>query len=240
VVTIDDPPDGRPGDQSRGGSGDRSAGRPRGRSGEGRLTPRPALVLLRAVPWPAIGAITILALALGTAGVALAHSPTGPILLAVASALLAAAAAFALDEPASAVVDVTPTRPARVARVRAVALIPPATAAFLLITAMALRHPGLSTPAMGLAVLGNLLLGFAVAATARRRTGEPGPAAATTLALALIVLPRVGPISQHVQTFPTTVAAPDAVSSNVWWAAAGVTSLIVIATSLRRLARWAG
>jgi hypothetical protein len=43
-----------------------------------------------------------------------------------------------------------------------------------------------------------------------------------------------------VQTFPTTVAEPDAVSSNVWWAAAGVTSLIVIATSLRRLARWAG
>jgi hypothetical protein len=93
---------------------------------------------------------------------------------------------------------------------------------------------------MGLAMLGNLLVGFAVAVTARQRTGEPGPAAATALALALIALPRVGPISQHVETFPTTVGEPDAVSSNVWWAAVGVTSLIVIATSLRRLARWAG
>ncbi|ADP84939.1 hypothetical protein [Pseudofrankia inefficax] len=227
-MTTDDPPD------------DRLAGRRRGRSGAGRLPQRPALVLLRAVPWPAIGAVTILALTLGMAGVALAHAPSGPALLAAASALFAAAAAFALDEPASAVVDVTPTRPARLAGVRAAALIPSATAAFLLITAMALRHPGLSTPAMGLAMLGNLVLGFAVAVTARRRTGEPGPVAATALALALVALPRVGPIGRHVETFPATITEPGAVSSNVWWATVGVTSLMAIATSLRGLARWAG
>jgi hypothetical protein len=102
---------------------------------------------------------------------------------------------------------------------------------------MALRDPGLSAPAMSLAVLGNLLLGFAVAVAARRRTGEPGPAAATALALVLVTLPRVSLLGQHVETFPTTVAEPGAVSSNVWWAAAGVTGIVVIATSLHRLAR---
>ena len=45
----------------------------------------------------------------------------GTVLLTIAFTLLAAAAAFALDEPASQVVDVTPTGPLRCTGVRAVA-----------------------------------------------------------------------------------------------------------------------
>jgi hypothetical protein len=86
-------------------------------------------------------------------------------------ALLAAAAAFTLDEPASLVVDVTPTGPVRRTRIRAVALLAPLAAGALVMLAAVVRGLALPWAATGLALLGNVLLGFAAASVIRTRTG---------------------------------------------------------------------
>ncbi len=73
------------------------------------------------------------------------------VLLPICFALLAAAAAFTLDEPASLVVDVTPTGPARRTQIRAVALLAPLAAGFryrstrtALTPVSRVRHPPLT------------------------------------------------------------------------------------------------
>ena len=77
------------------------------------MRPQPRAVAwlqLRGVAWPVVGALSAVAAVAGAAGIAWRDS--APALLPIAFALLAAAAAFLLDEPASEVVDVTPTGPA--------------------------------------------------------------------------------------------------------------------------------
>jgi len=98
--------------------------------------------MLRAGAWPAVAGISGVALVAGGCGVAF---PTaGPVLLTIAFTLLAAAAAFTLDEPASQVVDVTPTGPLRRTGIRALALLAPVAAGTVLILAGAQR--GLPCP----------------------------------------------------------------------------------------------
>ena len=82
--------------------------------------------VLRAGAWPAVAGVTGVAVVVGGCGAAFPASAT--MLLPVCFALLAAAAAFTLDEPASLVVDVTPTTPARRTRIRATALLAPLAA----------------------------------------------------------------------------------------------------------------
>jgi hypothetical protein len=76
--------------------------------------------VLRAGAWPAVAGLTGVAVVAGGCGAAFPAAAT--MLLPVSFTLLAAAAAFTLDEPASAVVDVTPAcrdgRPAGRARRR--------------------------------------------------------------------------------------------------------------------------
>jgi hypothetical protein len=62
--------------------------------------------VLRAGAWPAVAGLTGVAVVAGGCGAAFPAAAT--MLLPVCFTLLAAAAAFTLDEPASAVVDVTP------------------------------------------------------------------------------------------------------------------------------------
>ena len=81
---------------------------------------RGTAVLLRGAGWPAIIGLTICAALVGGAALTFAgRVGTSAPLLDVAVALLAAAGGFALEEPAAAVVDLTPMRSARLTAARA-------------------------------------------------------------------------------------------------------------------------
>lgn len=170
--------------------------------------------MLRAGAWPAVAGISGVALVAGGCGVAF---PTaGPVLLTIAFTLLAAAAAFTLDEPASQVVDVTPTGPLRRTGIRALALLAPVAAGTVLILAGAQRGLTLPWAATALALGGNIVLGFTVACLVRTRTGEPGAPASTAVALILMAPSLVPAVARRVSTFPTSGGA--GLSSNtVWW-----------------------
>ena len=142
---------------------------------------------LRAGAWPAVAGVSAAAMVVGGCGVLFPAATT--VLFPLSFALLAAAAAFALDEPASLVVDVTPTGAFRRTAVRALALLVPLTAGAVLLVAGALRGLALPWGSTALALTGNVLLGFAVAAVGRTRTGEPGAAASAAVVL-ILILPR--------------------------------------------------
>ena len=170
--------------------------------------------LLRAGAWPAVACISGVALIVGGCGDAFPAAAT--VLMPICFALLAAAAAFTLDEPASAVVDVTPTGPARRTQIRALALVAPLAAGVLVMLAAAIRGLALPWTGAGLALAGNVLLGFAVACVARTRTGEPGPAAGAAVVLALMAPSLVPQVARWVRTFPVS-GADGPSSDHVWW-----------------------
>ena len=171
--------------------------------------------VLRAGAWPAVAGVSGVAVVVGGCGAAFPAAAT--VLIPVCFTLLAAAAAFTLDEPASLVVDVTPTGPVRRTGIRAVALLAPLAAGALVMLAAAVRGQALAWAGAGLALAGNVLLGFAAACVARTRTGEPGPVAGTAVVLVLMAPSLVRQVARWVRTFP----APDAgglSSDTVWWA----------------------
>jgi hypothetical protein len=178
-------------------------------------------VELRAVAWPVVGGISAVAGLVGACGVTWPAS--GQALLLIAFALLAAAAAFLLDEPASAVVDVTPTGPARRTGVRALGLTVPLGVGMLLVVALALRAGRPSWGEVSLALGGSVLLGFAVACVARRRVGEPGAVAAGAVVVVLVGPGLFPPAARWVHTFPATGSAPGGLPVTVfWWLVGGV------------------
>ena len=104
--------------------------------------------VLRAGAWPAVAGLSGAAVVVGGCGAAFPAAAT--VLLPICFTLLAAAAAFTLDEPASLVVDVTPTGPVRRTQIRAVALLAPLAAGALVLLAAALRGQALPWAAAGL------------------------------------------------------------------------------------------
>jgi len=192
--------------------------------------------VLRAGAWPAVLGVTGVAVVVGGCGAAFPAVAT--MLFPVCFALLAAAAAFTLDEPASLVVDVTPTGPVRRTTIRAVALLAPLAAGTLVLLAAALRGLALPWAAAGLALAGDVLLGFAAACVARTRTGEPGAAVGTAVVLVLMAPSLVPPIARWVRTFPAPGAggpSPDP----VWWTVlAACVVAITISVSGRGLPGW--
>jgi hypothetical protein len=192
--------------------------------------------VLRAGAWPAVVGVTGVAVVVGGCGAAFPAAAT--MLFPICFALLAAAAAFTLDEPASLVVDVTPTGPVRRTQIRAVALLAPLAAGALVLLAAALRGLALPWAAAGLALAGNILLGFAVACVARTRTGEPGPVVGTAVVLVLMAPALVPQVARWVRTFPAPGAAgpsPDP----VWWTVLAVCAVaIAVSASGRRLPPW--
>ena len=192
--------------------------------------------VLRAGTWPAVVGVTGAAVVVGGCGAAFPAAATA--LFPVCFALLAAAAAFTLDEPASLVVDVTPTTAARRTTIRAVALLAPLGAGALVMLAAAIRGLALPWAAAGQALAGNVLLGFAAAGVARTRTGEPGAAAGAAVVLVLITPGLVPQIARWVRTFPapgTGGPSPDP----VWWTVLAVCAVaIAISAGGRRLPRW--
>jgi hypothetical protein len=170
--------------------------------------------VLRAGAWPAVAGLSGVAVAVGGFGAAFPAAAT--MLFPICFALLAAAAAFTLDEPASLVVDVTPTTPARRTRIRATALLAPLTAGALVMLTAAVRGLALPWAAAGLALAGHVLLGFAAACVARTRTGEPGAAAGTAVVLVLMAPSLVPQVARWVRTFPAPGASGPS-SDFVWW-----------------------
>jgi hypothetical protein len=153
--------------------------------------------VLRAGAWPTVVGISGVAVVVGGCG---AVFPAATVLFPICFALLAAAAAFTLDEPASLVV--TPTGPIRRTTIRAVALLAPLAAGALVILAAAMRGLTLPWGATGLALAGNVLLGFAVACVVRTRAGEPGAAVGTGVVLVLMAPSLVPQVGRWVRTFP--------------------------------------
>jgi hypothetical protein len=189
------------------------------------------VITLRGADRSAIAGLTFIACAIGAGGIALAQYFVGPPLLAAAFALLAAASAFTLDESASAVVDVTPTGPAAQTAARAVALAAPVCGGLGLLVGMALRPTTVPMWAMVLALIGNVLLGFAVAGVGRVQTGEPGLWASAATAFPLVLAPLYEPVNRRIHTFPSTRS--EAISSSTWWAIAATISLLIIAIAAR-------
>jgi hypothetical protein len=192
--------------------------------------------VLRAGAWPAVAGISGAAVVVGGFGAAFPAAAT--VLLPVCFTLLAAAAAFTLDEPASLVVDVTPTGPVRRTQIRAVALLAPLAAGALVLLATAARGLALPWGATGLALAGNVLLGFTAACVARTRTGEPGAVVGTAVVLVLMA-PALEPhVARWVRTFPAP-GAGGLSSDTVWWTVLAVCA-VAIAVSLggRSLPSW--
>jgi hypothetical protein len=192
--------------------------------------------VLRAGAWQAVVGVSGVAVVAG--GCAAAFPAAATMLFPICFALLAAAAAFTLDEPASLVVDVTPTTPARRTRLRAVALLAPLTAGALVLLTAAIRGLALPWAAASLALAGNVLLGFTAACVARTRTGEPGAAAGTAVVLVLMAPSLVPQVARWVRTFPALGAGGPS-SDPVWWTVLTVCVVaIAIAVDGRRLPRW--
>ena len=191
---------------------------------------------LRAGSWPEVVLLSGVAALLGGFGIAF---PAATTLLPVCFALLAAAAAFTLDEPASMVVDVTPTGAARRTTVRALMLLVPLATGALVMLAAATRGLALPWAGAGLALAGNVLLGFAVACVARTRTGEPGPAAAAAVVLVLMAPILVPPVTHWIRTFPAPGTAGPS-SDTLWWIAVAACAVAIAVTADgRRLPRLA-
>jgi hypothetical protein len=192
--------------------------------------------MLRAGAWPTVLGVTGVAVVVGGCGAAFPAAATE--LFPICFALLAAAAAFTLDEPASLVVDVTPTGAVRRTGIRTVALLAPLAAGALVMLAAALRGLALPWPAAGLALAGNVLLGFAAACVARTRTGEPGAAVGTAVVLVLMAPSLVPPIARWVRTFPAP-SADGPSSDSVWWTVLAACAVaIAISVSGRSLPQW--
>jgi len=192
--------------------------------------------VLRAGAWPAVAGISGAAVVVG--GFGAAFPAAASVLLPVCFTLLAAAAAFTLDEPASLVVDVTPTGPVRRTGIRAVALLAPLAAGALVLLATAARGLALPWAAAGLALAGNVLLGFAAACVARTRTGEPGAVVGTAVVLVLMA-PALEPhVARWVRTFPAPGAGGPS-SDTVWRTVLAVCAVAIAVSAVgRRLPRW--
>ena len=192
--------------------------------------------VLRAGAWPAIVGLSGVAVVLGGCGAAFPAAAT--VLLPICFTLLATAAAFTLDEPASLVVDVTPTGPVRRTGIRAVALLAPLAVGALVLLATAARGLALPWGAAGLALAGNVLLGFAAACVARTRTGEPGAVVGTAVVLVLMA-PALEPhVARWVRTFPAP-GAGGLSSDTVWWTVLAVCAVaIAVSVGGRSLPPW--
>jgi hypothetical protein len=191
--------------------------------------------MLRAGAWPEVTGVSGAAVVVGGCGVVFPAAAT--VLFPIAFTLLAAAAAFVLDEPASLVVDVTPTGPVRRTAIRSLALLAPLAAGAVLMLASALRGLALPWAATGLALAGNVLLGFAAACVARTRTGEPGATAGAAVVLVLMAPSLLPQVARWVSTFP---ASGGGLSSNtLWWTVLAVcVAAVAVSVSGRPGLRW--
>jgi len=92
--------------------------------------------------------------------------------------------------------------------------------------------------ATGLALAGNVLLGFAAACVIRTRTGEPGATAGAAVVLVLMAPSLVPQVARWVRTFPA-LGADGPSSDHLWWIVLAVCAVaIAISIHGRSLPRW--
>ena len=160
------------------------------------------------------------AVVVGGRGIAFPAAAT--VLFPIAFTLLAAAAAIVLDEPASRVVDVTPTGPVRRTTIRAVASL------------------ALPWAAAGIALAGDVLLGFAAECVVRTRTGEPGAATGTAVVPILMAPSLLPPMARRVSTFPAPGATGQSSDPVCWTVLAVCVAAVALSVNSRPLPRWLG
>ena len=188
---------------------------------------------MRAVPWPTVAGTTGIALLVGSVALAVGAAAARPLLM-VSFALLAAASAFTLDEPADVVTDVTPTSRRAQTMARSPALVVPLVGGLVVVAATAARPSDLPTTGVLVALVGNVLLGFAVASVLRRRSGEPGLGAATVTVLFLVIGPSLPVLNRVVYTFPSPPASSSDQPSNAFWLVLGTMSVDALQLSTSR------
>ena len=142
--------------------------------------------------------------------------PAATTMLFPLSFALLVAAAFTLDEQGQPGRRRDADRGLPATAVRGLALLVPLTVGAVLLVAGALRGLALPWGSTALALAGNVLLGFAVAAVGRTRTGEPGAAASAAVVLILILPGTVPLVSHWVHTFPAS-GGDGLPSDTVWW-----------------------
>jgi hypothetical protein len=183
-------------------------------------------VLLRGTEWPFVLGLSAGAAVVG--GVAVALTALPPPMVVTAFALLAAASAGVLDEPASTVVDVTPTSRRRQVAARVPALVPPLGVGAALVMALRLRNEAAAAGVLTLMLVGNVLAGFATSCIGRRREGTPSAWAVPGVALVLALLPLLPPVVQHLQVFPAGPAARGQLPAGALWSVAIALSLVAV------------
>ena len=158
----------------------------------------------RGVPWAAMATGCCLAASLMLPWVVWPGLSFGPTLFTTGLAALAAAAAFVLDEPAAEAVDAGPTTVRQRAQARALALLLPVGLGLVLVAGVELRSPFVPAAGLVLQVVGCVALGV-TAASVLRTTGvaAPGDAAASGVALVLLVAGRSEPFHTWVLMFPS-------------------------------------
>jgi hypothetical protein len=125
------------------------------------------------------------------------------------------------------------------AAIRSLALLAPLAAGAVLMLAGALRGLALPWAATGLALAGNVVLGFAAACVVRTRTGEPGAAAGAAVVLVLMAPTLLPPLASRVSTFPTSGGGLS--SNTVWWTVLAVcVAAVAVSVNGRPLPRWLG
>lgn len=190
---------------------------------------------LRGVPWPPLLSTTAAGAAL--LGLA-ATSPRGWLglhLLGVAVALVAAAAAFALDEPAAEVVDATPYSLQRRNLTRtAVVALPVGLSTVLLGLTWLGRSPA-TFWRLGLQLVGVVVVGLAVTAAARRGRPTPGDLVGSVVALAVVGLTVYDPLARWVPILPLTTDWHPGRTAAVWCGAICVGVLVLVHAGRDRL-----
>ena len=171
-------------------------------------------VVLRAVGWPTLCGVTAAAAAVGACG-AYSSALRQPGLARHRFRAAGCGSGVHAGRAGHLSGRRHPDQPGAQTAIRSLALLVPLCAGLGLVLGYALRAGSLSWAAIGLALAGNVLLGFAIACVIRRRTGEPGAWAASTAAFILIApsvfLPRA---ARRIHTFPTTAPHPEGLSSD--------------------------
>lgn len=190
----------------------------------------PVPVLLRAVPWSALLALTGVGAATGAGALALASPGTALVTLEAGTALLGGAAACALDEPAAAVVAACPVRRSRQLLVRALAAALPLLVGAALVLGWAAR---VSTDrVLLLEVVGCCVLGFALATLSRARYDEPAEVVVPPLVLLFLTALLSAPVGRHVPLFSSVAPGHRVVVT--WWLVLGCCAVALLAVVRER------
>jgi hypothetical protein len=171
--------------------------------------------VLRAAPWGVVltgSAAGALLLVLSAGLPRLGAATFVPLAL----ALLAGSASFALDEPAAAAVDATPTSlRARTVRRVVVALVPLGAGALALLVVG--RHaPEVSIPAVLMVLAGCVLVSVATASGLRRRVAAPGETAGAIVGLSIVAVWLFEPLSRWMAVLPTSSDAAWGRTALLW------------------------